>query len=285
LGNRVCRAAEFAAAALTSPQWHVGLQWNGRLPTAPAQLLLQCTGGDSATAITDAVMPIGADPGGRLFVDLTAAVRSTLGRQVVPRIFDVMEARSAAMVRSLFDDPRLSVVYGPGRALRAIARIAVRCRIPLLLLRVVVTPGFVPRHLAALQAGLTAGLDLPGDPIPADHLRVAERILTERMPILPPSVIPILLVAMGSYVLTGKLQPDADPALREAVLRSMPHNVTTEMDLRLWALAGEIRHDPTAAAELTGTAPATLAARYRAGMLAAGTQRGRPDAAAGSVPG
>ena len=147
--------------------------------------------------------PVLRQAGGRLFVDLTAAVRSTLGRQVVPRIFDVMEARSAVMVRSLFDDPRLSVVYGPGPALRAIARIAVRCRIPLLLLCVVVTPGFARRHLAALQAGLTTGLDLPGDPTPADHLRVAERILTERMPVLPPSILPLLLVAMGSFVLTG----------------------------------------------------------------------------------
>jgi pyruvate,water dikinase len=218
--------------------------------------------------------PVLTQAGGRLFVDMTSAVRSTLGRQVVPRIFDVMEARSATMIRSLFDDPRLSVVYGRGPGLRAIARIAVRCRIPLLLLRVVVTPGFARRHLAALRAGLTAGLDLPVDPAPADHLRLVERILTERLPVLPPSVIPVLLVAMGSFVLTGRLQPDADPALREAVLRSMPHNVTTEMDLRLWALACEIRRDPAAVAELTGTAPATLAARYRAGALAAGTQCG-----------
>jgi len=85
--------------------------------------------------------PVLTPAGGRLFVDMTAAVRSTLGRQVVPRIFDVMEARSAVMIRSLFDDPRLSIVYGPGPALQAIARIALRCRIPLILLRVLVTRG------------------------------------------------------------------------------------------------------------------------------------------------
>ena len=226
--------------------------------------------------------PVLTQAGGRLFVDVTSALRSTVGRQVVPRIFDVMEARSAVMIRSLFDDPRLSAVYGRRPALRAIARNAVRCRIPLILLRVVVTPGFVQRHLAALQAGLTTGLDLPADPTPGDHLRMAERILTERMPVLPPSVIPLLLVAMGSFVLAGKLQPDADPALREAVLRSMPHNVTTEMDLRPWKLACAVRHDPTAAAELTGTELATLTARYHAGTLVPGIQRGlaawhRPD--------
>ena len=79
--------------------------------------------------------PVLTQAGGRLFVDMTSAVRSTLGRQVVPRIFDVMEARSAMMIRSLFDEPRLSVVYDRRPALRAIARIAVRCRIPLILLR------------------------------------------------------------------------------------------------------------------------------------------------------
>ena len=78
--------------------------------------------------------PVLTQGGGRLFVDLTAAVRSRLGRQVVPRIFDVMETRSAVMVRSLFDDPRLSVVYGRGPALRAMPGSPCGAGSPLLLL-------------------------------------------------------------------------------------------------------------------------------------------------------
>jgi pyruvate,water dikinase len=193
--------------------------------------------------------PVLKQAGGRLFVDLTSAVRSTLGRQIVPRIFDVMEARSAVMVRLLFDEPRLSVVYGPGPAQRAIARIAVRCRIPRILLRALLSPGFVRRHLAALRAGLTAGLDLPADPTPADHLRVAERILTERMPALHRRS-SRYSAALGSFVLTGKLQPD-DPALRRRCLvhAAQRHHRDGSTAVELCA----IRHDPAAAAELTGT--------------------------------
>ena len=58
------------------------------------------------------------------------------------------------------------------------------------------------------------------------------------------------------------------------MLRGLPHNVTTEMDLALWQLAGRMRADAAAARALRGTPPAELAARYRAGALP-------PDAAAG----
>ena len=45
--------------------------------------------------------------GQRLFFDLTPVVRSAVGRAIVPRVFDVMEARSAAVLRRLFDGPPL----------------------------------------------------------------------------------------------------------------------------------------------------------------------------------
>ena len=50
-----------------------------------------------------------AEAGQRIFFDLTPVVRSKTGRAIVPRVFDVMEARSAAVLRNLFADPRFSV--------------------------------------------------------------------------------------------------------------------------------------------------------------------------------
>ena len=51
------------------------------------------------------------------------------------------------------------------------------------------------------------------------------------------------------------------------MLRGLPHNVTTEMDLALWDVANRIRTDP-AAAELMRTAPtAELVGRFHAGTL------------------
>jgi pyruvate,water dikinase len=57
--------------------------------------------------------------------------------------------------------------------------------------------------------------------------------------------------------------------LREAVLRAMPHNVTTEMDLELWRMSRDIR----AGGEALDAAPKELAARFHAGELAPVTQR------------
>ena len=211
---------------------------------------------------------------GRLFVDVTEAVRSKIGREMMPRILGVMEARSAEMVRTLFKDPRMAVRHGTGPALRVLGRTAVRFGAPRQVARVYTRPAAVRRYIADLQRQLTAGLVLPAEASPAEHLRLAERLLFERMPRVMPSLLPTLLAATSTFVVAGKLQPGADPHLRQAVLRAMPHNVTTEMDLELWDLAQTIRADSTAAGEFLDASPAELAGRYRAGTLAGTTQRG-----------
>ena len=44
-----------------------------------------------------------------MFIDLTGVLRSAVGRALMPRVLDVMEARSAVILRGLFDDPRLAL--------------------------------------------------------------------------------------------------------------------------------------------------------------------------------
>jgi phosphohistidine swiveling domain-containing protein len=80
---------------------------------------------------------------------------------------------------------------------------------------------------------------------------------------------------------------DLDDRTADEVLRALPYNVTTEMDLELWALAERVRHDPASAAALRGNGanaafgtsdlpnaavarsaePTALAAMFRAGTL------------------
>ena len=218
--------------------------------------------------------PVLQEAAGRLFVDITEVVRSRLGRELLPRVLDVMEARSAAMVRALFQDPRMSVRHGRGQALRVLGPLAVRFGVPRQVARAYARPDAVRRYVAGIEERLLAGLVLPADANPAEHLRLAELILFERMPRVIPSILPTLLAAMSTYVVAGKLQPDADPELRQAVLRAMPHNVTTEMDLRLWDLASAIRVDTEAAGEMLSTPVDELARRYGMGRLAGTTQRG-----------
>ena len=69
---------------------------------------------------------------------------------------------------------------------------------------------------------------------------------------------------------------DLDDVTMDAVLRALPHNVTTEMDLQLWALAQQVRADPASAAEL-GAADldlGALATRFHSGDLPAVLQDG-----------
>ncbi len=71
--------------------------------------------------------------------------------------------------------------------------------------------------------------------------------------------------------LAGRLlRRDLAPGELQTVLRGLPHNVTTEMDLRLWQLATGIR---AAGVSLDGDVDA-LAARYRAGTLPPAAQQG-----------
>ena len=72
------------------------------------------------------------DAAGRLFFDITPIVRSRAGRAYFPRLLDVMEARSAVVLRGLFDDPRLSVVHRSWlQVVRRLTRVAARYGVPL----------------------------------------------------------------------------------------------------------------------------------------------------------
>jgi pyruvate,water dikinase len=66
----------------------------------------------------------------------------------------------------------------------------------------------------------------------------------------------------------------AKPRELEAVLRGLPHNVTTIMDLELWHLTVSLGKDPEVRRTFMELKPVELASRYRAGMLPAAAQSG-----------
>ncbi|MFC7658382.1 hypothetical protein ACFQV8_21050 [Pseudonocardia benzenivorans] len=109
---------------------------------------------------------------------------------------------------------------------------------------------------------------------PGDHLRRAERLLDSVFPILP-TVAPVAgagFVGLGLARLLAR--GDLPAADVHEVLRSLPHNVTTEMDLRLWALAATLRDDPASVAALRDREPAALAAAFGRGELPGRLQGG-----------
>ena len=89
--------------------------------------------------------------GDRIFVDATPIVRSAVGREIFPRALDVMEARSAVVLRGLFDDPRFSVLPGSRRRFIGPAlRLAARIRLPFVVAQAVISPAAAQRRVRRL---------------------------------------------------------------------------------------------------------------------------------------
>ncbi|MDF5752752.1 PEP/pyruvate-binding domain-containing protein [Spongiactinospora sp. TRM90649] len=212
--------------------------------------------------------PVFAEAGHRVFVDATAAVRSRPGRAVVPRALDFMEARSAVVLRGLMDDPRLSVNRRSWRPLlRRAGGLALRRGMPLRTVHYLLRPRHAIRDANRLRARLEARLAPPPAPTADERLDHAVRALGSVFPLFP-AVVPgpaagFTMLGLAGRLLRGRARSDEV----QTVLRGLPHNVTTEMDLALWALAVRLRHDPESSAALLGTPPERLAAMRRDGEL------------------
>ncbi|GAA2561018.1 PEP/pyruvate-binding domain-containing protein [Pseudonocardia hydrocarbonoxydans] len=242
------------AQGLTAPITPMGMSGFRVIAAAVA-------GGAFGAPVAD---PTGGPPalvqlGGRAFVEVTEVLRSRVGRALVPRVLDVMEARSAVVLRGLSAEPDLAV--RPGTVLpvvRGLARVLARFRVPPVVALSLACPAAGRRRVDRLGARLRARTAVPaGLPAPArlDHV---ERVLSGIFPVLP-STMPVaaagfLGLALARRAAAGELDDDAT----HEVLRSLPHNVTTEMDLELWAAATRIRADARSAAALRGPLPDVL---------------------------
>ena len=225
--------------------------------------------------------------GQRLFFDLTPVLRSAVGRAIVPRVFDVMEARSAAVLRRLFADPRFSVTSrSPWRVLRHIGPVAVRFRFPETLLRALFRPEAALRRAERFGERFRAALVVPAGSTTVQRLDHVERILGHELFPVVPNILPLPALGFAMLAAAGRLLGrGAGSGALQPVLRGLPNNVTTEMDLALWHLAAAIRADTAAAAVFDGavfddgaasdSAPVPeLVRRYRAGELPAVVQSG-----------
>lgn len=217
-----------------------------------------------------------AEAGQRIYFDLTTALRSSIGRKIVPRVFDIMEARSAVLMRRFFDDPRFAVEHkGPWRLLRHVLPIAATYRVPETLLRSVFRPASSLERVDEFSRNLEAALEVPENLSARDRLAHVERILSRELFSILPNTLPPAIVGFGALALVHKVMGKAAPFRElQAVLRGLPHNVTTEMDLELWSLARSLRSDPETRTAFGQRGPEELAADYRAGTLPSAAQSG-----------
>ncbi|MFC4395561.1 PEP/pyruvate-binding domain-containing protein [Arthrobacter sedimenti] len=227
-----------------------------------------------------------ASPGLRLYVDLTPVMRNKYGRRWLLRMLPLADGRSAAVFPALLEDPRFSVVRStPGRRGRTrrrgapaaggktkpVAGISSLWTIVALfpaMARAVLRPEAELRRARRYKKQLETLLKLAEPATPEQRLQHAEGVLGSTVDGIIESSLPgpsagYVMLAAARRLLRGI----ARPRELEAVLRGLPHNVTTEMDLELWRLAVGVGQDPDARYMFMELRPDQLAARYRAGTL------------------
>ncbi|HEY4421439.1 MAG TPA: PEP/pyruvate-binding domain-containing protein [Pseudonocardia sp.] len=267
-GLRVYLCASLAQG-LTRPITPMGLSAFRVITSVPAAAF--------GVPIADLVAgpPAFVTAGGRAFADITPVVRSAVGRALLPRVLDVMEARSAVVIRALFDEPALAVrTTSRWPFVRRVARVLVHHRVPALLGLSVLRPAAARRRVDRIGHRLRTLTALPTDAAPDQRLDHVQRVLAQLFPIMP-RVAPVFAAGLAMLAVARKLAgDDLDEAASHEVLRSLPHNTTTEMDLELWALATLLRGDAGAAEALRCTSAAVLAGRYHDGALPSALQQG-----------
>jgi pyruvate,water dikinase len=216
------------------------------------------------------------EAGMRLFVDLTGALRNPIGRRLLGFALPFGEARSAVAVQPLLGDPRLALRPGGRRRfVRGAIHFATRLRVPRYLLQAILRPGAARLRVRGLRARLERRLTLPADASALVRLDLAEHVAPNLMIQTLGALGPILIVGLGCFGLAGKLLGNLATAdERQTVLRSLPHNPTTEMDLALWRIAQRIVADPDAAALMRSSPLDQLAQDYRRKALPPVAQRG-----------
>lgn len=214
---------------------------------------------------------------GRLFLDVTGAMRGKLWRRMLDLAVRNVEARATPVLRSLEADPRLSpVAFRPLLALRVLPSLLVRERIPLRVARALARPEGAMSRAEEVVARLRAETETCQGA--RECLNEAERLLSEGPPSVPRYIVPGLAAGLLANALAGRLLRDlATEDERRVALRALPDNPTTEMDLALWALAQRVREDPEAVRTVRDSPPERLAEDYRGGALTTILQAGLAD--------
>ena len=146
-----------------------------------------------------------------------------------------MEARAATVLKRLAERPEFSIIETRDHTvLRHIVAALIRNRVPLRAIAGLINPNLAYRGVAATERRLHQTLTLPANATASQRLDFVEQRLGSVFLLMPRTfayaVGGLLMLAASRRLLGDVARPDE---LQE-VLRGLPHNVTTEMDLELW---------------------------------------------------
>lgn len=207
------------------------------------------------------------DVGGRMYIDMTGMARSKITRKNLPEQMKIQGPRVAAAVERVLEDPRFSPQPGLPFRVTTVVRIALRFG-PAAVAGTASTlarPAAARARMFRLAQRYERRTTAPAGLTTTGRLRFIEEASEASMGREFVGMIWPLVVGMAaSYIPTSLLQGVAASGEAETVLRGMPHNVTTEMDLELWHLAQNARDHKEL---LLDAPPSELAARYHSGTL------------------
>lgn len=215
----------------------------------------------------------------RIFLDVTGALRTSFGRTILANVMAQAEVHTVAIFKQLGADPRLSLVKTSWRPLLlTIGRVLARTGLPWRLLQALVWPAAAHSRLLSRINRLRTTATVEATTGPQTRLAAVERILMEELPRLLSSAAPIMLGGMGTIEIARQLLGTlASEEEMQIVLRGLPYNPTTEMNLALWSLTQKVRAEPATASLVENTPPAQLAAAYSTGSLPPSLQQGLWD--------
>ncbi len=224
--------------------------------------------------------------GERLWIRFDRIVRHPWGGRVLPRLLPAVEPGSAAILAGLVREngwgsphglPGVGTLRGAGRlAAMVLPRVAPTLADPTSRRESAQAKvDVIVADCAALLAPAVAVED-PEARLTA-RVRLTRRALADAVPRVFRAFLPVMAPGMGLLAaLHGAASEEGERArvLVLEVLRGLPGNVTTEMDLALWRVAAGIQSDADALAAFETVDPETLAARYAAGDLPGVAQSG-----------
>ncbi len=193
------------------------------------------------------------------------------------RVMSIMEARSGPIFQRLASDSRLSLTStSRWPFFRKMIAILVPAGVPYRLLEGLVRPAAARERMWRLQGRLEAQGKVAANASSSERLTAVERLFVENVgPLLLGNMPVIMGAGLGLQVIARKLLGErATPDELQTVLRGLPYNVTTEMDLELWKLAQQIREDISSARWVLEKPLDQLVQEYHAGILPATLQQG-----------
>ncbi|WP_104139797.1 PEP/pyruvate-binding domain-containing protein [Arthrobacter sp. ZGTC131] len=225
------------------------------------------------------------NPGLRMYADLTPALRTESGRRMLLKWLPLADGRLASVLPALFEDPRFGrtkeqsrrseLRASDGRRRDGTAGLATMVWLVPSLIRAAVRPKAELRRALRFGKRLEADLGLTEPATLFGRLDHAQNVPGRTVDGLIRATLPApaagyAMLGLARWLLRGV----AEPRELEAVLRGLPHNVTTEMDLDLWSLAVSVRDDGASREAFLGRRPDELAVSYAAGALPPVAQAG-----------